>query len=224
MNFVNNDGKVLSTCGPDIFTKATGRLPPCPLVIALVPLKCFSRNLQFPHRVPLYNAFTIEKMPLFLCPFQKQQAWCAYIRCFSRVNPRPKALPGGASLGCYRSSANGVTAGRPAILVTQPHPQNKQVTVYPKKVRQPRRANPFMGLQIRNRRWIRMELLSYCHRTQCYRVERETELVPVYSPPINFCFHFELTIDGSTIDGSKPLKIIYLWKSLTALETELVTG
>ena len=27
-------------------------LPPCPLVIALVPLKCSSRELQFPHRVP----------------------------------------------------------------------------------------------------------------------------------------------------------------------------
>ena len=42
------------------------RLPPCPLVIALVPLKCSSRNLQFPHiyRVPF--GFTEEKMPW--CP------------------------------------------------------------------------------------------------------------------------------------------------------------
>ena len=30
-----------------------GRLPPCPLVIGSVPLKCPSRNLHFPHRVPL---------------------------------------------------------------------------------------------------------------------------------------------------------------------------
>ena len=37
-------------------------MPPCPLVIALVPLKCSSRNIQFPHRVP----FTREKMPW--CP------------------------------------------------------------------------------------------------------------------------------------------------------------
>ena len=38
------------------------RLHPCHLVIALVPLKCSSRNLLFPHRVP----FTKEKMPW--CP------------------------------------------------------------------------------------------------------------------------------------------------------------
>ena len=27
-------------------------MPPCPLVIALVPFKCSSRNLKFHHRVP----------------------------------------------------------------------------------------------------------------------------------------------------------------------------
>ena len=52
------------------------RLPPCPMVIALVPLKCYShdsRNWQFPHRVP----FTKEKMPWCPCLFQKQsiRAW-----------------------------------------------------------------------------------------------------------------------------------------------------
>ena len=39
-------------------------LPPCPLIIALVPFKCFSRNFQFPHNVP----FTKEKMPRCLFP------------------------------------------------------------------------------------------------------------------------------------------------------------
>ena len=44
------------------------RLPPyrCPLVIALVPLHCPSKNLLFPHRVP----FTKEIMPWCPCPFQ----------------------------------------------------------------------------------------------------------------------------------------------------------
>ena len=31
-------------------------LPMCPLVIALVPFKCPSRNVQFPHRVPFTKA------------------------------------------------------------------------------------------------------------------------------------------------------------------------
>ena len=43
-------------------------LPPCPLVIALVPLKCSSTNLQFHHRVP----FTKEKMPWCPCPFKNK--------------------------------------------------------------------------------------------------------------------------------------------------------
>ena len=46
----------------------TRRLPPCPLVIALVSLKCSSRSLQFPHRVP----FTKEKMPWCPFPFKKE--------------------------------------------------------------------------------------------------------------------------------------------------------
>ena len=39
-----------------------------PLVIALVPLKCSNRNLQFPHRVP----FTKEKMPWCHYPFKNE--------------------------------------------------------------------------------------------------------------------------------------------------------
>ena len=41
--------------------------PPCPLFIALVPLKCSSRNLQFSHRVPSAK----EKMPW--CPSKMKQ-------------------------------------------------------------------------------------------------------------------------------------------------------
>ena len=43
-------------------------MPLCPLVIALVPLKCSSRHLQFPHRVP----FAKEKMPWCPCPFKNE--------------------------------------------------------------------------------------------------------------------------------------------------------
>ena len=43
------------------------RLPPCPLVITLVPLKCSSKNLQFPHGVPLINQGENALVPL---PFQ----------------------------------------------------------------------------------------------------------------------------------------------------------
>ena len=43
-------------------------MPPLPLAIALVPLKCSSRNLQFPHRVP----FAKEKMPWCPCPFKNE--------------------------------------------------------------------------------------------------------------------------------------------------------
>ena len=53
---------------PDTSRRQRRRLPPCPLVIALVPLKCSSRNLQFPHRVP----FTKEKMPWCPCPFKNK--------------------------------------------------------------------------------------------------------------------------------------------------------
>ena len=43
-------------------------MPPCPLVIALVPLKYFSGNSQFPRRVP----FTKEKMPWCPRPFKNE--------------------------------------------------------------------------------------------------------------------------------------------------------
>ena len=42
-------------------------MPPCPLVIALVPLKCSSRNLKFPHMV---SSTTKEKKPWCPCPFK----------------------------------------------------------------------------------------------------------------------------------------------------------
>ena len=41
------------------------RLPPCPLVSALVPLKWYSRHLQFPHRVP----FPKKNVPWCPCHF-----------------------------------------------------------------------------------------------------------------------------------------------------------
>ena len=50
------------------FTEATKAIASVPLVIALVPLKCSSRNLQFHHRVP----FTKEKMPWCPCPFKNE--------------------------------------------------------------------------------------------------------------------------------------------------------
>ena len=43
-------------------------LTPCPLVIALVPFKCSSRNLTFLHSV----SFTKEKMPWCPCPFKNE--------------------------------------------------------------------------------------------------------------------------------------------------------
>ena len=61
------------------------RLPPCtPLVIALVPLKCSSRCLPFPHRVP----FTKEKMPWCPCPF-KCDAWLKHT-CTGLITPADK--------------------------------------------------------------------------------------------------------------------------------------
>ena len=45
-------------------------MPPCPLVIAFVPLKCYKRNLQFLH-LPRYSlGYTEEKMPWCPCPFK----------------------------------------------------------------------------------------------------------------------------------------------------------
>ena len=55
--------------------------PPWPPVNALVPLKSFSRNLQFPHyRVP----FTKEKMPWCPCPFKNEAYRSAIHPSFSR--------------------------------------------------------------------------------------------------------------------------------------------
>ena len=58
---------------PDTSQRQRRWLPPLPLVIALVPLKCSSRILQFPHRVP----FDKEKWPWCPWPFQKRsvQPW-----------------------------------------------------------------------------------------------------------------------------------------------------
>ena len=56
------------------------KLPPCPYVIAWVPLKCSSRNLQFPHWVP----FTKEKMLWCPYPFKKETyrpALHIFLRC-----------------------------------------------------------------------------------------------------------------------------------------------
>ena len=57
---------------PDTSQRQRRRFPPLPLAIALVPLKCSSRNLQFPHRVP----FAKEKMPW--CPCKNEAYRPAY--------------------------------------------------------------------------------------------------------------------------------------------------
>ena len=69
----------VGVCRPDTSWRQQRRLPPCPLVNALVPLKSSSRNVQFSHRVP----FTKEKMPWCPCPFKKQsiQACMCFIFC-----------------------------------------------------------------------------------------------------------------------------------------------
>ena len=64
---------------PDTSRRQRRQLPPCPLVIALVPLKCSSRNLQFPHRVP----FTKEKMPWCPYPFKNEAYRPAGRNCLS---------------------------------------------------------------------------------------------------------------------------------------------
>ena len=53
---------------PDTSRRQRRRLPPCPLVIALVPSKWSSTNLQFHHRVP----FTKKNMPWCPCPFNSE--------------------------------------------------------------------------------------------------------------------------------------------------------
>ena len=53
---------------PDTSQRQRRRLPPCPLVLALVPLKCSSTNLQFHFRVP----FTEKKMPWCPCPSKNE--------------------------------------------------------------------------------------------------------------------------------------------------------
>ena len=57
-----------ATVGPDTLWRQWRRLPPCPLVIALVPLKYSCRCLHFPHRLP----FTKEKMPWCPYPFKNE--------------------------------------------------------------------------------------------------------------------------------------------------------
>ena len=53
---------------PDTARRQHWQLPPCPLVIALVTLKCSDRIVRFPQRVP----FTNEKMPWCHCPFKNK--------------------------------------------------------------------------------------------------------------------------------------------------------
>ena len=53
---------------PDTTRRHWRQLPQCPLVNALVPLKCSSTNLKLHHRVP----FTKEKMPWCPCPFKNE--------------------------------------------------------------------------------------------------------------------------------------------------------
>ena len=52
--------------------KAIASMPPGHCLCA--PLKCSSRNLQFPHRVP----FTEEKMPWCPCPFKNEALHVGY--------------------------------------------------------------------------------------------------------------------------------------------------
>ena len=75
---------IITRCRPD-----TSRLPPCPLDIVLVPLKCPSRNLQLPHKVP----FTKKKM--HWCPFPfKNEAYS-----FSQLSMFP--IKNGSSVDCH---------------------------------------------------------------------------------------------------------------------------
>ena len=54
------------------------RLPPCSLVIAFLPFKCSSSNLQFPHLV----LFTEEKIHWCPCPFRNEARGCAVLQLF----------------------------------------------------------------------------------------------------------------------------------------------
>ena len=65
---------------PDTSRRQRRRLPPLPLAIALVPLKCSSRNLQFPHKVP----FAKEKMPWCTRPF-KNEAYSPALNNFALI-------------------------------------------------------------------------------------------------------------------------------------------
>ena len=77
-------------CRPDTCT-----WPPCTLVIALMPLKCSSRNLQFPqHREP----FTKKKMPWCPCPFKERGILAC--RCTAvNIQPTLHILEGTRCLG-----------------------------------------------------------------------------------------------------------------------------
>ena len=89
-------------------------MPPCPLVNAFVPLKCFSRKLQFAHRVP----FTKEKMPWCPCPF-KNEAYTGLHNneIFMRIltNSFPVSFYFFQSSGCRRFNHSNQPPGRPRI-------------------------------------------------------------------------------------------------------------
>ena len=73
---------------PDTSRRQRRQLPPCPLVIAFVPLKCSSRNLQFPHRVP----FTKENMPRCPCPLKAKHHCLFYLDEILIYQDRKEAL------------------------------------------------------------------------------------------------------------------------------------
>ena len=79
-----------SSSRPDTSQRQLRWLPPCTLVVALVPSKCPSRNLQFPQRVP----FTWEKMPECPCPVKKQKHTGQIIKDLRPWPPHPQIVMG----------------------------------------------------------------------------------------------------------------------------------
>ena len=86
---------------PDTSRRQRRRLPPLPVAIALVPLKCSSRNLQFPHRVP----FAKQKMPW--CPFKNEAYRPDSIYLFTIKNCIQKSSVGISARSLIRMTLKG---------------------------------------------------------------------------------------------------------------------
>ena len=78
LNCLWEPSQIIKRAELDTSRRQQRRLPPWPLVIALLPLKCSSRNLQFPHRLHLIK----EKIALVHLPFQKRSIQACILLCF----------------------------------------------------------------------------------------------------------------------------------------------